>query len=488
MESIPLVNSQAESDDDGKEGDGNVGRKADSDDGSDEEWRPSDTSDSSNDSDEGLGSRRKAQAQGGRNRDSNGANTSNAGGKKLQEKQSRGRISPLVGTPLVNSQAESGGKNGKSHGASDSNVGSKAKAKGATKQGLRPDPMHGFPDDDDDDDWCPSRTPSPFSVKLKNAHIYLGADPNAQPEPPRPKPTLPAGWSSVDFAKAVKEENREIVFPKRKPRCNEVCVPPFFKPRLDFELLKNFKAPASHYEEVTIDSIDQIKGTPELECFVHYLRETAEDNAPLALSGCKKVEVFTPGSAHNSYGGIRQRAYMILFDCRFALNILEAKYPEECLVNNATAKVRDRPRQKTKLQEATNTTLYGLRKVLRYALENSLTNFEELVFPFACIRIFFQHPRLAVEFRDFLLSIKMSGTSVCAVFKSIIRFMTYWTEQYNLLDGRLQDYMKKRYHVQEMGGLHERYSIPWPHTAGDSSIGSMLWNEVLRLLDEKDNS
>ena len=48
-----------------KEGDGNVGRKADSDDGSDEEWRPSDTSDSSNDSDEGLGSRRKAQAQGG---------------------------------------------------------------------------------------------------------------------------------------------------------------------------------------------------------------------------------------------------------------------------------------------------------------------------------------------------------------------------------------------------------------------------------------
>ena len=61
-------------------------------------------------------------------------------------------------------------------------------------------------------------------------------------------------------------------------------------------------------------------------------------------------------------------------------------------------------------------------------------------------------------FRNYLVSLKISGSTICAIFKGLVRFVDHWTQQYNLFTHHVQRYLKQRYGVQDLIGLRKEFN------------------------------
>jgi len=206
-------------------------------------------------------------------------------------------------------------------------------------------------------------------------------------------------------------------------------------------------------------AINDITTSEHVEAYLALLNHGLEELDP--LSGVTPAREFINGSTTNNYRGVRKNFYKHLFDFQCADNVVQKKFPDTDLVNNATTWSTAgtvHSSHKIKAAKCLEQVLYGIRKLLRYILEFELFSPQDLYIPFGCIRIFFQSPSLSVKFRNYLISLKMSGNSICAIFKGLVRFIDYWTQQYNIFTHGVQRYLKQRYSVQDLYGLRKEFN------------------------------
>ena len=209
----------------------------------------------------------------------------------------------------------------------------------------------------------------------------------------------------------------------------------------------------------TTMAINDITTSEHVEAYLALLNHGLEDLDP--LSGVSPAREFTNGSTTNNYSGVRKNFYKHLFDFQCADNVVQKKFPDTDLVNNAKTWNRAgtvHSNHKKKVGKCLEQVLYGIRKVVRYILQFELFSPQDLYIPFGCIRVFFQNPSLSVNFRNYLIWLKMSGSSICAIFKGLVRFIDYWTQQYNRFTHGVQRYLKQRYSVQDLNGLRKEFN------------------------------
>ena len=209
----------------------------------------------------------------------------------------------------------------------------------------------------------------------------------------------------------------------------------------------------------TTMAITDITTAEHVEAYLGLLHNGLQDCDP--LSGVSPAHEFNNGSTTNNYGGVRMNFYTHLFDFQCASNVVQKKFPDTGLVNNATTWNRGgtlHSTHKKKASKCLEQVLYGIRKVVRYILQFELFTAHDLYLPFGCIRVFFENPNLSVRFRNYLVSLKIKGSTICAIFKGLVRFVDHWTQQYNLFTHHVQRYLKQRYSVQDLIGLRKEFN------------------------------